>query len=96
MEKEIINFIREKFNSKDFIPLHVPVFQGNEKKYLNECIDSTFVSSVGPFVNKFEELMNQITQTKKTTAVVNGTAALDMPMHMLKMVFLFNIMKFLN
>jgi perosamine synthetase len=77
MEKEIINFIREKFNSKDFIPLHVPVFQGNEKKYLNECIDSTFVSSVGPFVNKFEELMNQITQTKKTTAVVNGTAALQ-------------------
>jgi perosamine synthetase len=77
MEKEIINFIREKFNAKDFIPLHVPVFHGNEKKYLNECIDSTFVSSVGPFVNKFEELMNQITQTKKTTAVVNGTAALQ-------------------
>ena len=77
MEKEIINFIREKFRSKDFIPLHAPVFLGNEKKYLNECIDSTFVSSVGPFVNKFEELMNQITQTKKTTAVVNGTAALQ-------------------
>ena len=54
-----------------------PYFKGNEKKYINECIDSTFVSSVGPFVDKFEGLMSQITQTKKTTAVVNGTAALQ-------------------
>jgi len=77
MEKDIINFFRKRFNSNVFIPLHEPVFQGNEKKYLIECIDSTFVSSVGPFVNKFEELMNTITQTKKTTAVVNGTAALQ-------------------
>ena len=77
MEKEIISFIRDKFNSKEFIPLHSPIFKGNEKIYMNECIDSTFVSSVGPFVNKFEELMSQITQTKKTTAVVNGTAAVQ-------------------
>jgi aminotransferase in exopolysaccharide biosynthesis len=77
MNKEIISFIRNEFKSKDFITLHVPPFNGNEKKYLNECIDSTFVSSVGPFVDKFEELMDQITQTKKTTAVVNGTAALQ-------------------
>ena len=77
MEKEIVSFIRDKFNSKEFIPLHSPIFKGNEKIYINECIDSTFVSSVGPFVNKFEELMNQITQTKKTTAVVNGTAAVQ-------------------
>ena len=77
MDKEIISFIRNEFRSKDYIPLHVPVFKGNEKKYINECIDSTFVSSVGPFVNKFEELMSQITQTKKTTAVVNGTAAVQ-------------------
>ena len=77
MDKEIISFIRNTFRSKDFIPLHVPVFKGNEKKYINECIDSTFVSSVGPFVDKFEGLMSQITQTKKTTAVVNGTAALQ-------------------
>ena len=77
MDKEIIRFIRNEFRSEDFIPLHVPIFKGNEKKYINECIDSTFVSSVGPFVNKFEELMSQITQTKKTTAVVNGTAAVQ-------------------
>ena len=77
MDEKIVSFIRNKFRSEDFIPLHVPMFKGNEKKYVNECIDSTFVSSVGPFVNKFEELMNQITETKKTTAVVNGTAALQ-------------------
>jgi perosamine synthetase len=77
MNSALINFIKKSFNTQDFIPLHAPVFRGNEKKYLNQCIDSTFVSSVGPFVNRFEELMNQITQTKKTTAVVNGTAAVQ-------------------
>ena len=77
MNKELIAFFRDRFNSKELIPLHIPTFNGNEKKYLNECIDSTFVSSVGPFVDKFEVLMNQITHTKKTTAVVNGTAALQ-------------------
>ena len=82
MEKDLINFIRNKFNSEDFIPLHVPVFNGNEKKYLKDCIDSTFVSSVGAYVDKFEGLMNTITQTKKTTAVVNGTAALQVALRL--------------
>ena len=77
MQKKLINLIRDKYNSKEFISLHEPVFRGNEKKYLEECIDSTYVSSVGPFVDKFENLMNEITQTNKTTAVVNGTAALQ-------------------
>jgi len=82
MNKEIISFIRNKFKSEDFIPLHAPSFNGNEKKYLNECIDSTFVSSVGPFVDKFEVLINQITKTKKTTAIVNGTAALQVALRL--------------
>ena len=82
MSKDIIQFIRNKFKSEDFIPLHVPTFSGNEKKYLNECIDSTFVSSVGPFVDKFEALMNQIVKTKKTTAVVNGTAGLQVALRL--------------
>ena len=77
MYRETIQFIQNKFKSEDYIPLHIPLFKGNEKKYLNECIDSTYVSSVGPFVDKFEDLMNQITKTNKTTAVVNGTAALQ-------------------
>jgi len=82
MNKELIAFFRDRFNTNEFIPLHVPTFSGNEKKYLNECIDSTFVSSVGPFVDKFEHLMNQITKTKKTTAVVNGTAGLQVALRL--------------
>jgi perosamine synthetase len=77
MEKEIINFIKNKYKSKKYICLHEPVFKGNEKKYLEECIDSTYVSSVGPFVEKFEKLINDITKTNRTTAVVNGTSALQ-------------------
>jgi dTDP-4-amino-4,6-dideoxygalactose transaminase len=54
--QDIIHFIRELYNQPEaFIPLHAPIFQGNEKKYLNECIDTTFVSSVGKFVYRFEE-----------------------------------------
>jgi perosamine synthetase len=82
MNKELITFFRKKFNTNEFIPLHVPTFNGNEKKYLNECINSTFVSSVGPFVDEFEELMNQITKTNKTTAVVNGTAGLQVALRL--------------
>tara|TARA_B100000900_G_scaffold412322_1_gene433853 strand:- start:944 stop:2083 length:1140 start_codon:yes stop_codon:yes gene_type:complete len=82
MNKDLITFIRDQFFNKEFIPLHVPHFNGNEKKYLNDCIDSTYVSSVGPFVNKFEELMSTITQTKKTTAVVNGTAGLQVALRL--------------
>jgi len=77
MEKDILAFIKNQFDGEDFIPLHSPIFRGNEKKYLEECIDSTYVSSIGSFVDKFEKLMDDITQTNSTTAVVNGTAALQ-------------------
>ena len=74
---EIIRFIREKYNTpEDFIPLHEPRFIGNEKNYINECIDSTFVSSVGKFVSRFEEMIAQYTGAKYAIAAVNGTAAL--------------------
>ena len=75
--KEIINFIRSRFPSKDFIPLHEPNFSGNEKSYVLETIDSTFVSSVGAYVDKFELMMAELTKTNKTIAVVNGTSALQ-------------------
>lgn len=77
MQEEMINFIKSKFNTQEFIPLHVPLFIGNEKKYLEDCIESTYVSSFGAYVDRFENLMNRITQTEKTTAVVNGTAAIQ-------------------
>ena len=82
MEKEIVNFIKSKYHKKKYVPLHEPVFYGNEKKYINECIDSTYVSSVGPFVDMFENMMNEITNTKKSTAVVNGTAALQVALRL--------------
>lgn len=82
MNIEIVKFIKSRFKTDDFIPLHIPTFRGNEKKYLEDCINSTFVSSVGAYVDKFEFLMNDITKTKKTTAVVNGTAALQVALRL--------------
>ena len=72
---EIVKFIK-KLYKKDFVALHEPVFIGNEKKYLNECIDTTFVSSVGQFVNKVEKKLCEITGAKYVVATVNGTSAL--------------------
>lgn len=74
---QTINFIKSLFPKKEFIPLHEPNFSGNEKKYVNETIDSTFVSSVGAFVDKFELELAAFTETKKTVSVVNGTAGLQ-------------------
>lgn len=78
MYKETVDFIKEHFQTNKFIPLHAPVFMGNEKKYLEECIDSTFVSSVGKFVDRFEEMMTEFTGAKKAVVCVNGTNALQM------------------
>lgn len=76
--KDIIQFIRKQFPYQDFIPLHAPVFRGNEKAYLLDTIDSTFVSSVGEYVNRFEEMMCHITGASYAIALVNGTNALHM------------------
>ena len=82
MYNDTINFIRDNFDTNDFIPLHVPHFAGNEKKYLLDTIDSTFVSSVGAYVDRFEEMMQGITQTKKATAVVNGTSGIQVALRL--------------
>lgn len=58
------------------VSLHEPSFQGNEWIYLKECLDSTFVSSVGKFVDRFEDDLASYTGSKHVVAVVNGTAAL--------------------
>jgi perosamine synthetase len=80
--EKIVSFIKEKYPDQDFIPLHAPVFAGNEKKYLLDTIDSTFVSSVGEYVKKFEEMMCEITGAKFAIATVNGTNALHMALIM--------------
>jgi len=76
MYKNIVDFIQTLYNTKEFLPLHEPRFLGNEKKYLNECIDSTFVSSVGKFVDQFEAEFAKKIGSKYAIATVNGTAAL--------------------
>jgi perosamine synthetase len=58
------------------LALHEPVFAGNEIAYLEECIKSTFVSSVGKFVDRFENMLEEVTGARRAIAVVNGTAAL--------------------
>lgn len=78
---ETTAFIRRQFRQPEgFIPLHAPHFGGNEKAYLADCIDSTFVSSVGEYVNRFERMMAEITGAKHAIAIVNGTNALHMAM----------------
>lgn len=64
----------------DFIPLHRPVFEGNEINYLKDCIKSNFVSSSGNFVSKFELAVEKFTGSKHAIAVVNGTSALHIAM----------------
>lgn len=78
MYKPVVDFIHGLYHSDDFIPLHAPCFIGNEKKYLNECIDTTFVSSVGKFVDRFEEMVAEYTGAAKAVVCVNGTNALHM------------------
>jgi aminotransferase in exopolysaccharide biosynthesis len=80
--QETIKFIQDKFNTKDFIPLHAPVFKGNERKYVMDTLDSTFVSSVGAYVDLAENMMTEISQTQKAVAVVNGTAGLQIALQL--------------
>jgi perosamine synthetase len=76
MYNNIIKFIRELYQTDDFIALHEPKFIGNEKKYLNDCIDTTFVSSVGKYVTQFEEMVAEFSGAKYAVATSNGTSAL--------------------
>jgi aminotransferase in exopolysaccharide biosynthesis len=80
--QETIQFIQDKFKTKDFIPLHAPVFTGNERKYVMDTLESTFVSSVGAYVDLSEKMMAEISQTQKAVAVVNGTAGLQIALQL--------------
>jgi perosamine synthetase len=78
---EITAFIRETFHTPEGrIPLHEPRFTGKEKEYVLDTIESTFVSSVGAYVTRFEEMIRQITGARHAIAIVNGTCALHMAM----------------
>ncbi|EKN4605423.1 LegC family aminotransferase [Vibrio parahaemolyticus] len=78
----IVDFVRDTYKTNEFIPLHAPTFAGNEKAYVMETIESTFVSSVGKFVDDFERKIEVYTGTAKAVATVNGTAALHAALYM--------------
>ncbi len=75
--KAVVDAVRRAAGTPNgILGLHEPVFAGNEVSYLEECIKSTFVSSVGPFVDRFERMLEEVTGARRAIAVVNGTAAL--------------------
>ena len=76
MFDDVVQFIQSIYKTTESIPLHEPRFLGNEKKYLNECIDSTFVSSVGKFVDELEKNIAQYTGVNYAIATSSGTSAL--------------------
>lgn len=80
--KETIQFIRDKFDTNGFINLHAPIFKGNERKYVLDTLDSTFVSSVGSYVDLSEKMIAEISQAKRAVAVVNGTAGLQIALQL--------------
>jgi aminotransferase in exopolysaccharide biosynthesis len=82
MTKQLVSFVKELYQTNEFIPLHAPTFGGNEQQYVSETISSTFVSSVGRFVDEFETQIENYTGTAKAVATVNGTAALNTALYM--------------
>jgi aminotransferase in exopolysaccharide biosynthesis len=80
--QEILSAIRQLFPNQDTIPLHQPFFGGKEKEYLNECIESSFVSSVGLFVDRLEKDILKYSGTRHAVAVVNGTAGLQVALQL--------------
>ena len=82
MFDHLAKFIQDKYRTNSFIPLHEPRFIGKEKEFVSQTIDSTFVSSVGQYVNQFEEDIAKYTGSKRAIAIVNGTSALHLSMLM--------------
>ncbi|GGI72105.1 aminotransferase DegT [Shewanella hanedai] len=78
----LVKFIRETYQTNEFIPLHAPTFAGNEQAYVAETIASTFVSSVGKFVTDFEQKIEAFTQSPKAIATSSGSSALHTALYM--------------
>ncbi|SHH17769.1 LegC family aminotransferase [Ferrimonas marina] len=82
MEQRLIHKVREIYRTDEFIPLHAPRFDGAERAYVNDTLDSTFVSSVGAYVDRFEQQIIKATGAGAAVATVNGTAALHTALHL--------------
>lgn len=86
MFDSLIRFVRDQYRTNDFIPLHAPVFRGRERELVVDTIDSTFVSSVGAYVDRFEKGIAEFTSSPRAVAVMNGTAALHVALKLVDVV----------
>ena len=77
MHSKIVNTVK-KILGKGYHSLHEPYFSGNEWKYVKKTLDENYVSSIGSFVNKFENQIKKFTKSKYAISVVNGTEALHL------------------
>tara|TARA_B100000965_G_C19593402_1_gene758979 strand:+ start:124 stop:1269 length:1146 start_codon:yes stop_codon:yes gene_type:complete len=82
MSNGLISLIKDLYPTEDTIPLHRPKFLGNEKKYLEEAIHSSYVSSIGPFVNEFESKLENFIGIKNVILTINGTSALHIALQL--------------
>lgn len=82
MSNAVAKFVQDLYGTRDAIPLHAPVFRGNEQSYVRDAIESTFVSSVGAYVDRFEADMARYTGARRAVATVNGTAALHVALRL--------------
>lgn len=82
MYETLIDRIKEVQHITEPTPLHAPIFKGREREYVLDTIESTFVSSVGEYVNRFERMLEEITGVTRAVACVNGTAALEMALRL--------------
>ena len=82
MFDSLIRFVRDQYRTDGPVPLHAPIFNGHERKYVSETIESTFVSSVGAFVDRFESDTAAYTGSPRAVATVNGTAALHIALRL--------------
>ena len=76
MAEQLVKFVRDYFDTDQDVPLHAPLFVGNEHEYVAQAITSSFVSSVGAYVSQFEEKIADYVGVGKAVAVMNGTSAL--------------------
>lgn len=83
MFDSLIRFVRDQYRTDEFIPLHAPVFRGRERELVLDTINSTFVSSVGAYVDRFEMDMAAFTNSQRAVAVMNGTAALHISLKLI-------------
>lgn len=75
---DILRIVRDVYGGNGPLPLHAPVFAGNERAYVESTIESTFVSSVGEYVDQFERMLEALTGSRHVIATTNGTTALHM------------------